>query len=98
MVERNWFRRTEKREVSSDFIKEVLCGQSLRISMTLIKETGCREILAGIGPEATEEELPQFHPLPAVRPLECAQTLVSHPVNTANNNKTSNGLHENSMK
>lgn len=37
MVERNWFRRTEKREVSSDFIKEVLCEQSLRISMTLIK-------------------------------------------------------------
>lgn len=41
------------------------------------KRQGCREILAGIGPEATEEELPQFHSLPAVRPLECAQTLVS---------------------
>lgn len=37
MVERSWFRRTEKREVSSDFIKEVLYEQSLRISMTLIK-------------------------------------------------------------
>lgn len=50
------------------------------------KGKGGEERRAGIGHEGTEEELPPLHPLPAVRPLEHAQSLVSSSVNAVNNN------------